>query len=149
MILDYTDSVVFYLVFYLNQNITQEDFDQLVNNSNQKWSLVQSEFNVTLANLGLPISSIPELSEALPETEGTGATVINEGTSAVNLRSAPNTDAAVVASLETGASATALGKNEAGDWIQVDLNGTLGWVFAENITLNVAIEELHIIDVTP
>lgn len=75
--------------------------------------------------------------------------MINEGTSAVNLRSAPNTDAAVVASLETGASATALGKNEAGDWIQVDLNGTLGWVFAENITLNVAIEELQIIDVTP
>jgi len=149
MVLDYTDSVVFYLIFYLNQNITQEDFDQLVNTSNQKWSLVQGEFNAVLSNLGLPTSSIPEFNQSLPETEGTGATVLNESTSAVNVRSAPNTDAAVVASLETGATATALGKNEIGDWIQVDINGILGWVFAENVTLNVPIEELQIIEVAP
>lgn len=148
--IDYTISVVNYLLIFMNtQDPASEDLNAAIQGSQALWQSVLAEFNTVLTSAGLAPQEIPELSEALPETEGTGATVINEGTSAVNLRSAPNTDAAVVASLETGASATALGKNEAGDWIQVDLNGTLGWVFAENITLNVAIEELQIIDVTP
>lgn len=148
--IDYTISVVNYLLIFMNtQDPASEDLTAAIQGSQALWQSVLAEFNTVLTSAGLAPQEIPELSEALPETEGPGAMVLNEGTSAVNMRSAPNTDASVVSSLETGVSAIVLGKNEAGDWIQVDLNGTLGWVFVENVTLNVPIDELPIIEVTP
>jgi len=148
--IEYTISVVNYLLIFMNtQDPASEDLAAAIQGSQALWQSVLAEFNTVLTSAGLAPQEIPDLSQGLPETEGTGATVLNEGTSAVNVRSAPNTDAAVVASLETGATAAALGKNETGDWIQIDLKGTLGWVFAENVTLNVPIEELQISEVTP
>jgi len=45
--------------------------------------------------------------------------------------------------------APALGRTEAGDWIQVNLEGVLGWVFAETVTINVPIENLPVVEAVP
>lgn len=148
-ILDYMDSVIIYLVFYLNQNTTQEEFDILVESSNQRWNLVATEFNKALQIAGIEPQEVPELGQVLPESEGTGAMVQNEGTQNVNVRAAPDLTAEKVTELEPGAQAFVFGRNDGGDWIRVEHNGVLGWVFAETVTVSVAVDDLPVIEAGP
>ncbi|HUV15660.1 MAG TPA: SH3 domain-containing protein [Pelolinea sp.] len=147
--LQYTDSVIFYLTFYLNQNITQEEYDKLVENSQVLWQSVGYEFNSVLSGTGAEPQELPNLNELFPQSEGTGAVVRNNGTQAVNVRSAPNLDAEVVASLEPGMQALGIGRIEAGDWVQINLDGVFGWVFAETVTVNLPIDQLPVIEIAP
>lgn len=51
---------------------------------------------------------------------------------AVNLRTAPSTDAAVLMQVSSGERMTVLGRNTSGDWYHVRLSsGLTGWMFAE------------------
>jgi uncharacterized protein YraI len=46
----------------------------------------------------------------------------------INVRSAPNLDGSVLDVLPLGASALAVGRNAGNNWVQVEYNGTRGWV---------------------
>jgi uncharacterized protein YraI len=61
--------------------------------------------------------------------------VMTEG--AVNLRSAPSTNAGLIDQVPAGQIMTILGRNPAGDWYHVRLaNGQTGWMFAELLRRN-------------
>jgi len=64
----------------------------------------------------------------------------------VNVRSQPNLNADIIFQLEPGMQAIGLARNEPGDWLQINLNGTIGWVNAEMVTTSAAVEELPISD---
>jgi len=49
----------------------------------------------------------------------------------LNVRAAPTTDAAVVIKIERGESYPIIGRNSDDSWWQVDVNGSVGWVFAD------------------
>ena len=53
----------------------------------------------------------------------------------LNVRSGPSTSADVVGVLQPGSNGIAFGRNEAGDWIRVQLSdGTLGWTYAPYVS---------------
>jgi uncharacterized protein YraI len=49
----------------------------------------------------------------------------------LNVRSQPGTAYMVVTTMKSGERAEVVGKNATGDWWQVNVNGTTGWVFSE------------------
>lgn len=64
----------------------------------------------------------------------------------VNLRSAPSTNAAVLAIVPAGTTLTATGINPDGTWYQVDFYGTTGWVSRDVVT-PYCVEGLPVVDV--
>lgn len=65
----------------------------------------------------------------------------------INIRSTPSTSGAIVGTLAPDAALPAIGRNEAGDWFQVELaEGVYGWVFAELVTGNEDLSALPVVD---
>lgn len=60
--------------------------------------------------------------------------VSNSSGGNVNIRSAPSTTAAVVGQMTVSEVTTAIGRNTAGDWYQIEHLGVTGWVFASLLT---------------
>jgi uncharacterized protein YraI len=56
----------------------------------------------------------------------------------VNVRSGPSTYHSVIGSADSGDAYSILGKNNAGDWWQIDYNGQVGWIFAELVEAKAA-----------
>lgn len=148
--IQYSISVINYLLIFMNtQDPNSEELVTAIQNSQLLWQEVIRNFNSVLTTSGLTPQELPELNQAIPESEGIEPLLINEGSGTVNLRAAPNLDAEVLAILKSGSQAQVLGRNDAGDWIQVNFEGTLGWVFAETVTINVSVGDLPVIEVTP
>ena len=81
-----------------------------------------------------------------PEITGPAVTVLVEG---ANLRAGPGTDFPVVGGLYQNERAALLGRNQTGDWLQVQLPASLGWIFASLVQTTVPIAELPLIDPPP
>ena len=78
------------------------------------------------------------------------ATVAADGSN-VNIRSAAGTDAAIIAKAADGALYTAIGRNEAGDWLLLQLSdtgGDTGWAAAAYIELSGDVQSLPVVDAT-
>ncbi len=70
----------------------------------------------------------------------------------INVRGTPVTSAPLVSSLPKGQTVQADGRNNAGDWLHVQLSdGSSGWVFAELVTVNGDVSVLPVVsaEVTP
>ena len=81
-----------------------------------------------------------------PEITGPAVTVLVEG---ANLRTGPGTDFPVVAGLYQDESAALLGRNQTGDWLQIQLPDGPAWIFAPLVQTTVPIAELPLIDPPP
>ena len=81
-----------------------------------------------------------------PEITGPAITVIVEG---ANVRAGPGTDFPVVAGLYQDEKAPLLARNQTGDWLQLQLPATLGWIFAPLVETTLPIAELPIADPPP
>lgn len=66
----------------------------------------------------------------LPVETGATATV---DAFRLNVRQAPTTSAAVVIKIERGETYPIVGRSQQSDWWQINVNGTIGWVFADFI----------------
>lgn len=82
-----------------------------------------------------------------PTPEPTRLEVTSTGN--LNLRGGPSTNNAVVGSLTAGQVVTAEGRNEAGDWLLLDVDGEAAWVFAPLVTVDGDIMTLDVVDSTP
>ena len=81
-----------------------------------------------------------------PQITGPAVTVIVEG---ANVRTGPGTDFPVVAGLYQDESAALLGRNQTGDWLQIQLPQTTAWIFAPLVQTTVPIADLPQIDPPP
>ena len=81
-----------------------------------------------------------------PEITGPAVTVLVEG---ANLRAGPGTDFPIVGGLYQNESAALLGRNQTGDWLQLQLPASLGWIYAPLVQTTVPIAELPLIDPPP
>ncbi len=108
------------------------------------------ERNVTLLLLGavrlekLPGSIVPEF-----------PIMTNH---AVNIRQSPSSVDWIITEMPAGRLLTAIGRNAAGDWLQIRLSDgdgagpqqdNTGWVYAQNVTLEGDIQSLHIVNLPP
>ena len=70
----------------------------------------------------------------------TGATaLVATGGDRLNLRSGPGSNYAAIEKVSNGTTLTIVGRNAAGDWLQVQVPGTsgaLGWVSASFVQVN-------------
>ena len=82
-----------------------------------------------------------------PEITGPAVTVLVEG---ANLRAGPGTDFPIVGGLYQNDKAALLGRNQTGDWLQLQLPAmAVGWIFAPLVQTTVPIAELPLIDPPP
>jgi uncharacterized protein YgiM (DUF1202 family) len=94
---------------------------------------------VELANSDLPqIAAVEALS-------ATNATVTASAYRRANVRSAPNTAAAVIGQLQPGDIVTVTGRSNArGEWLQIEFNGQTGWVAFFLVSVEGALDTLPI-----
>ena len=83
---------------------------------------------------------------AVPQISGPAITVIVEG---ANLRAGPGTDYPVVGGLYQDAQAPLLGRNQSGDWLQIQLPTGPAWIFAPLVRTTTPIPDLPTIDPPP
>ena len=92
------------------------------------------------------LQTTPAPPAAAPAITGPAITIIVEG---ANLRAGPGTDFPVVGGLYQDEKAPLLGRNQAGDWLQVQLPETTAWIFAPLVQTSLPIAELPLIDPPP
>jgi hypothetical protein len=63
-----------------------------------------------------------------------------------NVRGEPSTNGAIVGSLSGGQVITGDGRNEAGDWLHIQLDGGTGWVFADLVTVDGEVNSLLVVE---
>ncbi|MCK4570144.1 MAG: SH3 domain-containing protein [Bacteroidales bacterium] len=143
--LNYMNSTINYLSFFMGGE-TKENVDAGIQNSQVLWQVVLGEFNKLLTSAGLVSEELPDIVSAVPQTTDSNFFVDNDGTQRVNVRSQPNLDADIISQFEPGMQAIGLARNEPGDWLQVNLNGVIGWVNTEMVTTSAAVEELAVYD---
>lgn len=64
----------------------------------------------------------------------------------LNVRSGPGTDNDILDVVEGESSYPALGRNEDGSWIQIDVDGTSGWVSAGHVEVSPSVDDLMVVD---
>jgi hypothetical protein len=143
--LNYMNSTINYLSFFMGGE-TKENVDAGIQNSQVLWQVVLGEFNKLLTSAGLVSEEIPGIGDTIPLTLGSSIIVGNDGTQKVNVRSQPDINTDIISHLEPGMQAIGLSRNDPGDWLRINLDGVIGWVFTEMVTISAAIEELPISD---
>ena len=97
----------------------------------------------TTTAAGASPRTTPQPPTADPEITGPAITIIVEG---ANLRAGPGTDFPVVGGLYQNEKAPLLGRNQNGDWLQVQLPETTAWIFAPLVQTSLPIADLPVID---
>ena len=65
--------------------------------------------------------------------------------SVLNVRSEPSATAELMGKLGKNAQVAVLGRNEAGDWLQVPFKDTTGWVAAKFVNVQTPLEEIPVV----
>lgn len=89
----------------------------------------------------------PKAQEVTPAESISGIRITNNSAAPVNLRANPSTSGEVVGILSPNQSLTAVARNEAGDWIQVnapEVAGGTAWVFGKLVSLDPSADGLPV-----
>jgi hypothetical protein len=110
------------------------------------WQNVLFQVNILMVDAGLreELEVLPSIS---PEGNNfLGISISNDTNAGINVRGLPDLNADIIASLEPGMQAIGLARTEAGDWVQVNLDGVIGWVFAETISSDEPLDSLPVFE---
>ena len=97
------------------------------------------------------VSKADPVQAAAPAPSGQFTVRIVTPGGSLNVRGGPGTNYPVIAQTKTGASFHALGRNGAGDWVQIEIAGTpynFGWVAARFVMADSALSDLPIANST-
>ncbi len=140
--INYMNSAITYLGMFM-ASVAQENVQSAITSS-QNLRLVYESERARLLGKELVISPTntpgPTQTMGLP-TETTAASspvvmVMNGSAEPINLRSKPAVDQGdIMETLPAGASATAIGKNAAGDWYFINYNGQYLWVLSSLVSV--------------
>jgi uncharacterized protein YgiM (DUF1202 family) len=82
-----------------------------------------------------------------PQNDGRPTAVVQMTDSRLNIRSGPGVDYSIVGKAQPREAFTLLARNEAGDWLQIELpenEGGFGWVAARFVTTSAPVQELPV-----
>ena len=92
------------------------------------------EINTTLPADTFNLAAVPTpISSPQPPAPGTAWVTVKAEVEILNVRSQPDTAYKIIATMKSGERAVVLGKTATGDWWQVNVVGTVGWVFTEMV----------------
>ncbi len=80
-----------------------------------------------------------------PPLPGSAIVTVKTETGILNVRSAPDTASKIITTLNAGQTAIVLGKNTAGDWWQIEVQGGVGWVFGELVDFKGDVESVPVV----
>jgi len=146
--LDYMGAVINYLAFFMG-DVPTEQVNAGIQNSQALWQALVAEFNKVFSIAGVEPLELPGLSQAAPAITAAAVLVSNNGSQSVNVRARADINAAIVGTIDPGMTALGIGRTAAGDWLQVNLNGTLGWVSADAVSVNTPVIDIPITTETP
>jgi len=141
--INYMNSTINYLAFFMGGE-SKENVDAGIQNSQVLWQVVLGEFNKVFTVAGVISEDLPEIGSSVPTTTDTGVFISNEGAQGVNVRSQPDLDGVIIASFEPGMQAIGIARNEESDWLLVNLDGIIGWVYSEMVVASVDIADLPV-----
>jgi outer membrane lipoprotein-sorting protein len=108
------------------QNYGKENATSPLSDYQATYVEINSGLEADIFNLaGLPTQA----PSPQPPAPGTAWVTVKAEVDILNVRSQPDTSYKVITTMKAGQQAGVLGKNAAGDWWQVKVDGTLGWVF--------------------
>ena len=145
---DYTASLLRYFSKVMNKSAAK-DADIDMQNSQTLWKIVDKEYEKVITNARLEYKPLKSTESVLIKEAGFGAIAINDGKKSVVVRVQPDLHAKIVSSLEPGVKAMVVGRTEKGDWIFVNVLEIYGWIDSEMVTLNVDIEKVIVVNLTP
>ena len=143
--LSYMNSTINYFVLFMAEE-DQETVNSGIQNSQVLWQVLLGEFSNLLGSAGLIEEEVPDISSAVPSATDSGIFITNDGFNGINVRALPDLEGEILTSLEPGMQAIGIARNEAGDWVQINLDGVIGWVFAETVTATEPIEDLPVFE---
>jgi uncharacterized protein YraI/Flp pilus assembly protein TadD len=119
--------------------------------STAEWGISLMRLRANLPEDALELVDVVLFGQIQMGNFGAGAAPVNPLTVAIsgniNVRSGPSTNVSVVTGLAAGQSVQAIGRNAAGDWLQIELaDGNLGWVFAPLVSVAGDIQTLPVAD---
>jgi uncharacterized protein YgiM (DUF1202 family) len=124
----YTAEVIRYLTTMINDPRSIDfEIDKLY--SIALWQIVEEGYQKITLNVQQEFISLTGRDDGYEEELESGITTLNDGNLSVNIRSSANSKSSIIGRLEPGMRALVLEKNEASDWIHVNLKGIVGWVF--------------------
>jgi hypothetical protein len=130
----YTGEVIRYLTARINDPRSSDlIIDQ--QNSIALWQIVEEEYQKIALTVQQEFIPLTGRIDGFEEELKTGITALNDGNLSVNIRSSANIKSSIIGRLEPGRRALVLERNEAGDWIQINLKGIIGWVYFETVEL--------------
>ncbi len=141
--LNYMNATINYLAFFMGGE-SQENVDAGIQNSQVLWQVVLGEFSKLLGSAGLIEEDLPDIGSTVPSATDSGVFITNDGSQGVNIREQPDLAGEIITSLEPGMQAIGIARDEAADWVQINLDGIIGWVFAETISSNEPVEDLPV-----
>ena len=152
---NYMNSVILYLSYFMG-GVEKGNVDAAMKSSLELRAMVEGEYQ-KLIGTGSPSSQpfLPAGSavQATPQIAATGSVepiqVKNAGDQAVNIRQGADINSAVIGSLPAGEVLPGVGKDATGRWILVKTNTSYGWISAEMVQINPALELIPVLAITP
>jgi uncharacterized protein YgiM (DUF1202 family) len=124
----YTAEVIRYLTTMINDPRSIDfGIDKLY--SIALWQIVEEGYQKITLNVQQEFISLTGRDDGYEEELESGITTLNDGNLSVNIRSSANSKSSIIGRLEPGMRALVLEKNEASDWIHINLKGIVTWVF--------------------
>jgi hypothetical protein len=127
------------LVFDSSQNTSDAN---ILNNGLAQAQQYRNQYVIELAHLlGMTVVVPPTVTAGTPAAVKTNTpnptapviTITNPGSDPINLHSSASLTSQTIGTLNAGASAPAIGKSAAGDWVLIQVNGKPAWIFASLI----------------
>lgn len=142
----YTGEVIRYLTERMN-NPRSSDFRIDQQNSLALWQIVDEEYQKIALTVQQEFIPLTGRDDGYDEELESGIAAENDGNISVNIRSSTSLTSSIVGRMEPGMRALVLGKNEAGDWIYINLKGIVGWVYIETVELSENLDQISVFDI--
>jgi uncharacterized protein YraI len=118
-------------------------FGTVIDSGTAGWAAAQYlEFPAGFDIFSLPVTTNTG-SQGAPISSGAGSATARS----VNLRSGPGTLSPVIQLLPAETAITPTGRSADNGWVQADVNGQSGWLFAELLRLDIDINTLPVIEI--
>lgn len=141
---EYSAVVIRYLTARM-QDPRSDEYKVDQQNSQTLWQAVEDEYEKAVLTVEMEFIPITGSANAFDVEITTVVLAINDGTQSVNIRTGDNLDSAIVGRLEPGMQARVVGKNQAGEWLRINLLTVSGWVYFEMVEISGDLSEIPVI----
>lgn len=141
---EYSAVVIRYLTSRM-QDPRSDEYKVDQQNSQTLWQAVEDEYEKAVLTVEMEFIPITGSTDAFDIEITSVVLAINDGSQSVNIRTGDGLDYAIVGRLEPGMQARVVGKNQAEEWLRINLPTVNGWVYLEMVEISGDLSEIPVI----